>query len=109
MVRKMRLIDIDGIDWENFDIEMKPVVGAVLRKASDGILWENEVMREQLTDIGKSFGEKMDDVVKVVRCKDCKHSRADDVFGGRWCQFPESIKRVREEFFCANGERKDDE
>ena len=48
-------------------------------------------------------------LVPVVRCKDCKHSRTDDVFGGRWCQLPGSIKLVREEFFCADGERKDDE
>lgn len=47
------------------------------------------------------------DYVQVVRCKDCKHSRTDDVFGGRWCQKPGSIKLVREDFFCADGERKD--
>lgn len=47
-------------------------------------------------------------VEPLVRCRECKHSRTDDVFGGRWCQLPGSIKRVRDEFFCADGERKDD-
>lgn len=48
------------------------------------------------------------DAVPVVRCKYCKHSRKDDVFHNRWCQKPGSIKVVKDEFFCADGERKDD-
>lgn len=46
------------------------------------------------------------DAIPVVRCADCKHSKEDTVFGGRWCQLPGSIKVVREEFFCADGERR---
>ena len=42
----------------------------------------------------------------IIRCKNCKHSKKDDVFGGRWCQKPGSIKLVREDFFCADGERR---
>ena len=70
-------------------------------------------MREwiiQAETIGNiSDGYWYGDGEEIVRCKDCKHSRTDDVFGGRWCQLPGSIKLVREEFFCADGERKDDE
>lgn len=47
------------------------------------------------------------DAVQIVRCKDCKHSRKDDVFHTRWCQKPGSIRVVKDEFFCAYGERKD--
>ena len=60
------------------------------------------IVRE--TDCG--LATKQEIVGKLVRCKDCKHSRTDDVFGGRWCQLPGSIKVVREEFFCADGERR---
>lgn len=49
---------------------------------------------------------KTADVVEVVRCKDCKHIRTDNVFGGSWCQFPGIFKGVKENFFCAYGERK---
>lgn len=39
-----------------------PLERVVSRDAFDQILWENDVMREQLKSIGKSLGEKMDDV-----------------------------------------------
>ena len=45
----------------------------------------------------------------LVRCKDCKHSKRDDFCNCRWCQKPGSIKVVKDEFYCAYGERKDDE
>lgn len=34
--------------------------------------WERDIAVEQLKEIGIDFGEKVNDVVKVVRCKDCK-------------------------------------
>ena len=48
------------------------------------------------------------DAVPVVRCKDCKHSLKDDLFRTRWCQKPGQYKEVKDGFFCAYGERKDD-
>ena len=45
----------------------------------------------------------------VVRCEYCKHSLKDDLFRTRWCQKPGHVKEVKDEFFCADGERKDDE
>lgn len=38
------------------------------------MMWERNVAIDQLKEIGKGFGEKMDDVVKLVRCYDCQHS-----------------------------------
>lgn len=46
-----------------------PEADVVKRDCYDRILWENDVMRKQLAEIGKSFGEKMDDVQKVVHAK----------------------------------------
>ena len=65
---------------------------------------------EEAQGAWKSDIDKMPtiDAVPVVRCKYCKHSREDDVFGTRWCQKPGSIKVVKDEFFCAYGERKED-
>ena len=45
------------------------------------------------------------DVVPVVRCKDCKHSREDELWHMRWCKGV----TVKDEHFCADGERKDNE
>ena len=45
------------------------------------------------------------DVVPVVRCKDCKYSRKDELWHMRWCKG----LTVKDEHFCADGERKDNE
>lgn len=45
------------------------------------------------------------DAVPVVRCKDCKHSRNDELWHMRWCKG----LTVNDEHFCADGERKDDD
>ena len=45
------------------------------------------------------------DAVQVVRCKDCKYSRKDELWHMRWCKG----LTVNDEHFCADGERKDNE
>ena len=46
-----------------------PTADVVTRDCYDRILWENDIMRKQLSEIGKSFGEKMEYVQKVVHAK----------------------------------------
>lgn len=47
------------------------------------------------------------DVAPVVRCKDCKHSWED--IGGLCCSHGVCVDcTVPEDFFCADGERKND-
>lgn len=41
-----------------------------------------------------------EDVVKVVRCKDCRRVEKDHLFGGYWCRG----YRVRPYDFCSYGE-----
>ena len=49
------------------------------------------------------------DAVKVVRCKDCKHSIEDKLFGSLWCQHPTEKHCERNaDFYCGSGERRDD-
>ena len=50
---------------------------------------------------------KPEDVVKVVRCKDCKHYLYDDFDGAYVCM--QLSKYVKPDFWCAHGERKDDD
>ena len=48
------------------------------------------------------------DLEPVVRCKDCKHSY--DAIGGTFCSYGTCVDCiVDEDFFCKNGERRDEE
>lgn len=42
-----------------------PLERVVTRDAFDQILWERDVMEEQLHSIGKGLGEKMDNIKKI--------------------------------------------
>lgn len=46
------------------------------------------------------------DVVPVVRCKDCKHTK-DDGCGAIYCKIWDRWE-MPEDYFCANGKRKSD-
>ena len=61
-------------------------------------------MAERLTELEYELAES----VKVVRCKDCIHWKADnEVFElGFCCVFPQ--KWVAETFYCADGERREE-
>ena len=48
------------------------------------------------------------DVIPVVRCKDCKHSAIDDM-GLLYCKCVTYYNHVPNDWFCADGERKDSE
>lgn len=48
-----------------------PAADVVSRDCYNAILWENDVMRKQLAEIGKGFGQKMNGVAPVVRCVYC--------------------------------------
>lgn len=67
----------------------------------DGIT-SSTVLKQTITDIDNA---PTIDAVPVVRCKDCKHSQKDELWGMRWCKGT----TVKDEHFCADGERKDDE
>ena len=47
------------------------------------------------------------DAVPVVRCRECKHRKYDDIFGTLWCNRDSCTKRVKPDDFCSYGERKD--
>lgn len=62
--------------------------------------------RELALKVLKSI--KTADVVKVVRCKECKHSIEDKLFGGLWCQHPTEKHCERNaDFYCGSGERRE--
>ena len=45
--------------------------------------------------------------VDVVRCRECKHSSKDEIFGNRWCNSHSGCRKVKDDGFCYLGERKE--
>lgn len=64
-------------------IDEQPTADVVEQSVVDQIRWERDTAIAQLAEIGKGFGEQMDDVVEVkhgkwlwvdgVRCSNCNH------------------------------------
>ena len=79
-------------------------VDAVPSEAYEQVKWECDVAIEQLESYGVSLGEKAD-VVKVVRCKDCKGSRK--LITSYFCGITGMTMDALD--FCSCGERKDNE
>ena len=48
------------------------------------------------------------DAVPVVRCRECKHRKYDDIFGTLWCNRDSCTKRVKQDDFCSYGEKRRD-
>ena len=47
------------------------------------------------------------DAVPVVRCRECKHRKYNDIFRILWCNLDSYTKRVKPDDFCSYGERKE--
>ena len=87
---------------------------AKLEKCARDPYHETHYMRDAVINTIKRMGAA--DVVEVVRCKDCmwyvrsmikQDGTLDQRYKPDWCDL---YRRVREEtYFCADGERKDDD
>lgn len=66
------------------------------------IRWERDLAMKQLEEHGIPFGGKADDVIRVCRCKDCKH------YDGKWCLLLDMVNSDMGDWFCGYGKRKDD-
>ena len=90
MANEKRLIDANALEKHIGDcygypavdilheIATFPTEDAVSRGVLDQVRWERDVAIKQLEEHGIPFGGIAPDVVKVVRCKDCKN-RGEDV------------------------------
>ena len=96
-----------------------PAADVVSRVVLEQIRWERDVAMKQLEDHGIPFGGIAPDVVEVVRCKDCKHTRERNDYEKQYlvdgvliCTSPDVAddcwQAVWPEHFCSYGERKDD-
>lgn len=93
-------------------VKAAPAVDAVSRPVFEQIQWERDCAMQQLKDHDIPFGGNAPDVVKVVRCKDCRRC---DGFPGEEIEPNEigicRINRVavKPDDFCSYGERRTDD
>ena len=108
-------IEVQNKDIDNFcrdlSIVRTALDGFVSRGVLDQVRWERDTAIRQLEEHGIPFCGIAPDVVKVVRCKDCKH----------YCQYPKVDKPkacfvhpltphfMPEDEFCSYGERRDND
>lgn len=96
------------------EILSAPAVDAVSRAVFEQIKWERDCAMQQLKDHGIPFGGIAPDVVKVVRCKDCKFayinsfSAAEGVAVCRKLSTEAGIAIRNHDDFCSYGEQRDD-
>lgn len=83
-----------------------PAIDAVPGFLYERIRWERDVAKQQLEDHGICFGCTAPDVVKVVRCKDCKYMETYGDFNGRYCHTWGFFNGAGDDGFCNYGERK---
>lgn len=91
---------LDGIAESRNAIRDIPAADVVSRDCYDRILAENDTMREMLAQIGKKPGDEICDMVKVVRCKDCRFWDKENLCGV-WNDYV-----YNDHFFCASGSRR---
>lgn len=109
--------------------QFKNKADVVSKKAYEQVKWERDTAIEQLNSYGVDFCEKAD-VVPVVRCKDCEHSRQLEknvelnrahylhcaIYRGEeekvWVKYKRYYKEysiVEPDDYCSYGERKEQE
>ena len=87
----MRLIDADRLSEAIYDNVPAPYEDASWAK--ENCLAEIEAAQTV-------------DAVPVVRCRECKHRKYDDIFGMIWCNRDSCTKRVKPDDFCSYGEKR---
>ena len=76
---------------------------AVPPSLADVYKWERDIALSQLEEYGIGFAEKKrDDLVEVVRCKDCEYYNND--YMGEWCSRLQAPLWIKKDDFCSNTE-----
>ena len=100
------------IDCLEEELNDAPTIDAVSKGVVEQFRWERDVAMAQLEEYGIPFGTNKDeDVVRVVRCKDCRwyDNKYGDVchnprYGDGHANY--SPPYVDENYWCKDGERK---
>lgn len=88
-------------------VDTQPVVDVVPISVLEQVKWEHDMAMKQLEEHNIPFGGIVPDVVKVVRCKDCKWSEiADPIDTTLYKCFAFKTKRLMDEnSFCSIGKK----
>ena len=73
------------------------------------VRWERDVAMKQLEEHGIPFGGKAPDVVKVVRCKDCKYWEQCKDYEPYCNHWGNMMADTKADYFCSYGERREGE
>ena len=65
---------------------------------------ERDMAMSQLADIGAGYGERMDNFVRVVRCKNCRYFAEARANSKGFLICPASGMDITENDFCSYGE-----
>lgn len=101
------------------------ILGEIFERGQASGLWEKQLEIGALTyadiEFGKGYDSALDDVYRqisdmktvdampVIRCKDCKFSSPNGVYGCRIKSFADDIdKRLYSDDFCSRAERKEE-
>lgn len=101
------LYEADAITMKGVEIINNfPAADVVPTSVLRQVRWERDQAMRQLQDHGISFGAIAPDVVKVVRCEDCRFDilREDGTFG---C-YRHFMEWHKPDDFCSYGERRSD-
>lgn len=102
-------------DTAKKELRYVPTADVVGRSTYNQVRWERDTAIEQLSEIGKGLGERMDDVEKVVRCKDCKFASYEpykdfvNVYICNYSQWTRSEGGRYPDWYCARAERRTDD
>ena len=85
----LNILSQKNAPWDGYQkVSELPVADVVSKAAYDQVAWERHLAEVQLKSIGKSLGEKMDDVQPVkhggkwvndIQCSNCGWYMEDDV------------------------------
>ena len=105
-VKTVRLIDLteDSINQIAEAVVSKLDKDIVSFPTYAQMMWERDVAIDQLKEIGKGFGEKMDDVETVTYCEQCQYGYDWNKNGIYTCNL-HKWGGLREDFYCADGLR----
>ena len=80
------------------------VADVVSRRAYNQVMWERDIAIAQLSEIGKGFGQKMDDVKLVVFCRDCENYHYNEKCGMNKCDLLGAF--LPTDWYCKGGTRR---
>lgn len=113
---RVRIIHSDGTigGWHavvmSSVIKDAPAADVVSKGVYEQVQWERDMAMQQLDEHGIPFGGTADDVVNVVRCKDCKYTEMIvDIIGNPqlYCRHHRYYPNVDFDDFCSWGKRKE--